>query len=184
MKSRMNKSANRITVLAAIAIFSLMASGTIPAMATNLLGHKLKSQDWTMGYHDLTNAFRVAGDDTINGNINPHPELNVNSITTTGVGQINLFDDTYGTSWSGRWECVKWSAANVCQQGNTYFNLAHGPYTSTDAKSLVCEEVGHGVGLSHNDLAQTNSGSCMQRPVCWVCTRWNGHDNTTISNLY
>lgn len=170
-----------IGVLVAICLIALPESSG----ADNVLSHRLFSQNWTMGYQNLTENFRQAGDYTINWNINPHPDLNVNSITTSGVGQINLFDDNYsGVTWSGLWECVSYSSPNVCQQGNTYFNLLKGPYSSRDARSLVCEEVGHGVGLAHNSDSATKSSSCMQRPVCWACTRWNDHDNDEIAAKY
>ena len=80
--------------------------------------------------------------------------------------EINVYDATYSATWAGRWICdsADW---NVCLVSRVQINLGEGPYTDTEAKSLVCEEMGHGVGLDHREA---NYSSCMKRPICWACT--------------
>lgn len=56
-------------------------------------------------------------------------------------------------------------------------NLAYG-YTDPQAESLMCEEIGHSVGLNH----RSESGSCMDFGLGG--THIDTHDHDHLDSLY
>lgn len=82
------------------------------------------------------------------------------------TGQVEVCNYTYGRNgWLGIAQI--WTSGNFIQKGtvklnDTYFNMA--AYSGNGWKYLVaCQEVGHTVGLSHDDTSfnNPNYGSCM-----------------------
>ena len=94
--------------------------------------------------------------------------------------EVNVFDFDYGdTGWFGRWYCNTWGAGNVCNVGTVNINLFPKPplpLNDIEARSIVCEEVGHSVGLAHSGAAD----SCMSQD--WNDTLLNAHDKGEILN--
>ena len=92
--------------------------------------------------------------------------------------EVNVHDDYYGdTGWYGEWRCRSWSGS-ICLDGLVRINLSYGPYTDTEKRSLVCEEVGHSVGLEHS----SETASCMSQR--WDRTLLTSHDKGILNNKY
>ena len=82
------------------------------------------------------------------------------------TGTVEVCNNTYGQNgWLGIAQI--WTSGNFIVRGtvklnDTYFNMA--AYSSSGWKNLVtCQEVGHTIGLSHDDttFGNTNFGTCM-----------------------
>jgi hypothetical protein len=152
--------------------------------ATNVLGHRAGSNAVvTFNRYNLTATIDSAF------TFNDYYSIEPSEISTTVFlndpaysKEVNVHDAAYGdTGWYGNWWCYTWGSGNLCLIGLVQINLSYGPYSLSDAKSLVCEEVGHSVGLAHN-YGSTGLTSCMSQ--AWDQTKLNFHDQTTINNIY
>lgn len=150
--------------------------GVTPALATNILGH-------TAGYDSivtfkksyLTGQTSTAFNSSDVNNVEP-TDVTTWIWTTDGsqnncCKEINVYDATYAGTWYGQWLCDEYDG-NVCVDARVRINLTY-TYTNLEMRSLVCEEVGHGVSLAHRETTTT---TCMARPVCWDCEFLNSHD--------
>lgn len=145
------------TCMASLLVMSLV--GVQSAGASNDLGHRIAGPyNIIIGYHNLTPQFSAAMDWNINNNVNPtNPNVSATRLNEAQV--LNAFDEPYaGITWAGLYECVA-ASWPWCIQANVHFNLNYGYSTST-AQELACHEVGHSVGLGHN-----NSGGCLNETV-------------------
>lgn len=66
--------------------------------------------------------------------------------------------NSYGYGW---YECHAFYAPQGCDKGHIHINVSWGfiPEDYSDTLSLVCQEVGHSVGLGHR--RRENNTSCM-----------------------
>ena len=152
-------------------------------VATNLLGHRAGYDQYvTVAKMFLTNQMDFAVEFNVNFNWNP-TDINSNGwiwVNDSGK-EADVYDANYSATWYGKWTCLDfdWS---VCRNSKVQINMSYGPYTDTEAKSLVCEEMGHAVGLAHREV---NYSSCMKRPVCWSCTfLGDPHDVDHLDAIY
>lgn len=169
---------------AAVLAVMLGVMAATPAQAGNDLGHrmpdntpKIKRTDLSAGFTDALEWVRV-------NEMNP-TNLDGSYTSDITVTNINVVDSNYGAiGWVGMWDCASWGSGNTCKRGDVYLNqygpyIPGGSYDATERRSLVCEEVGHAVGLAHRLV---NEG-CMSQE--WDRTRWtNDHDNVHINNWY
>lgn len=51
-------------------------------------------------------------------------------------------------------------------------------YSTTEARSLMCEEVGHAIGLAH----YCEGNSCISQD--WTDTDWTHHDDSVVNGIY
>ena len=165
---------SRAALVVAVALALLPAS----AIASNVLGHKAGSNyvvtfnEWYLNDHTEA-AFHYNDTNSI------EPTNIASAIYhNTGGLEVNVHDAYYGnTGWYGEWRCRAWSGS-VCTDGLVRINLSYGPYTTTEKRSLVCEEIGHAVGLDHS----SESASCMSQR--WDRTLLTSHDKTHLNNRY
>jgi hypothetical protein len=103
-----------------------------------------------------------------------------NSTQDNSGKEINVYDTDYSPStWYGVWQCRIYDGAS-CLDAKVQMNQRY-VYTDTQARSLMCEEIGHGVSLDHLDW---DYASCMKRPTCWDCMLLHSHDWTHIDFKY
>lgn len=151
-------------------------------IATNLMGHRAGYDQYvTVSKMFLTSQMAWAVDFNVSQNWNP---TDINSsgfvwVNDSGT-ESDVYDANYSGTWSGKWTCLDfdWS---VCKTAKVQINLTYGPYTDLQATSLVCEEMGHAVGLAHREV---NYSSCMKRPVCWECSFLATHDTDHLDAIY
>lgn len=97
--------------------------------------------------------------------------------------EVNVYDFDYGdTGWYGRYYCNTWGAGNICSVGIVNINLFLQPplpLNNIEARSLMCEEVGHAVGLAHEPVA---TDTCMSQD--WFDTLLNDHDLGILNARY
>lgn len=156
----------------------------------NDLGHKAGGNSTvTFLKYKLTSVVSSAFDYNDTNNIE-FSDITTTIYTTTNADndiyypkEVNVYDFDYGdVGWFGRWDCNTWGAGNSCSVGIVNINLYPMPplpLNNTEARSLVCEEVGHAVGLAH-DFAATNT--CMSQD--WNDTLLNGHDVGILNGRY
>lgn len=172
----------------ALTLISVLATSS-PVAATNDLGHKAGGNSTVtfLKYYLTTvvsNAF----------NFNDMNSIEVTDIATTintttnpdndiyYPREVNVYDADYGdTGWYGRWACTTWGSFGVCVVGAVNINLFPEPplpLNDAEARSLVCEEVGHAVGLAHS----RDANSCMSQD--WALTLLNAHDKGILNGRY
>lgn len=129
-----------------------------PAFASNWL-YDLGSRDVNFQMCELTNnthdAFRNNGDHDIGPTAIVRHEV-------YGCYAYDVFinDFDYGTDDPrGFWHCHEGQDANSCEWGHAHINTSWGaiPEDYGETLEVVCEEIGHGVGLWH----QGTTDSCM-----------------------
>lgn len=170
-------------------LIGLLLTTTGGAFATNDLGNKAGT-DSTVTFlkYYLTATVSSAFD------FNDTNSIEVTSITTTIYvttsgdndiyypKEVNVYDFDYGdTGWYGQYYCQTWGGGNVCSVGKVLINLYPEPplpLNDTEARSLVCEETGHSVGLDHSG----DSDSCMSQD--WNDNLLNAHDKGILNGRY
>lgn len=145
--------------------------------AGNVLGHRAGTNSTvTFDQVSLTSTIHSAFDFNDINNIEP-TQISTTLYHGSGGKEVNVFDANYGdTGWAGRYLCVQ-GDGNTCEEGWVQINL-YWSYTTTQARSLVCEEVGHSVGLAHS----SQTSSCMSQQ--WDRTFLSSHDMGELNNIY
>lgn len=177
----------RRTTFVSGSIIALIVGAIPGAEATNDLGHRMPDGTPTFIMRNgLTAGFSDAVEWHRQNNMNP---TDLTTLYTSSVSEtyINIVDSDYGPiGWSGIWDCAVWGSGNTCRRGDVYLNrytgsgyVPGGSYDATERRSLVCEEVGHAVGLAHR---KTVSVGCMTQD--WSRTSWTDHDNSHVNNWY
>lgn len=154
----------------------------LPATATNVLGHRA-GWDSTVKFNkvSLTAQVNAQFNNLISDSISPTDITPMISIDQPWADwEVNVFDANYGdTGWVGAWTCVVWGGMTTCTQGRVYINLTYGPYTNGEVKSIICEEVGHSVGLAHS--GEVNASCMSQQPSQ---TKLSTHDKAHLNAIY
>jgi hypothetical protein len=173
---RQGRKAVRPLIVALTAFVAILP--TTIASAGNDLGHKAGSNA-TVTYNSSllgTNAHDALHYND-NNSIEPTDISTLHYHETAGL-EVNVYDYSYGnTGWYGRWYCRRWSGS-ICLEGVVQINLSYGPYTTTEMRSLMCEEFGHSVGLAHS----SESASCMSQR--WDRTLLTSHDKGILNAKY
>lgn len=97
---------------------------------------------------------------------------------------VNVVDNNYGpTGWVGAENCGTGpNNSGVCARSDVMINLyaayiPGGTWSLTERRSLMCEEMGHSLGMNHN----TYNG-CMSQD--WADTFYSSHDVSHINAWY
>ena len=178
----------QVILLTVAALITVVSVGTVGA--NNTMGHVMP--DGTPTYifrNNLTVLFSDAADYVRLNSMNP-TDLTTLYVSNVNDAYLNVVDNDCGnTGWAGMWSCASWGAMNICNRGDVIMNqngccVPGGSYSTTEARSVMCEELGHGVRLDHNADGATNVGSCMATPVNWNNYFWNTHDDGHVSFAY
>jgi hypothetical protein len=93
---------------------------------------------------------------------------------------VRINDYNYGTDKPTGWyECHVWHSSTSCDQGHAHINTSYGDIPEDRGRTmrLVCEEIGHSVGLDHSG----EDASCMSASTARHLT---DHDENTINGHY
>lgn len=163
-----------------------LATG-VPALASNFgAGGGIYFAD--SATHDffndkLTSRFVNATSWVRTNVINP-TDLNTTSASSHGANvDVVSMDGNFGCAWYGRVSCAAVAAGSKCNHWHVSYDLDCGALTDGEARSVVCEELGHTVGLRHGSTG-TNRSSCLARPVNWSNVRWSSHDRAHVNGRY
>jgi hypothetical protein len=174
----------RALAIAAAVGLALSLTLARPAHAGNDLG--VRVPDGTPVYlfrNALTAGFSDAVAYVRTNGINP---TDMTSLYASGVSStyINIVDNDYGPSqWVGMYDCATGPNRGVCSRGDVIINLYQpyvpgGSWSATERRSLVCEEIGHALGLAH----RTTANGCMSQD--WNDTDYSAHDDAHLNNWY
>lgn len=94
--------------------------------------------------------------------------------------RINGYAYGFDEGAYGWYECHDKHSPQVCDKGHVHINVSYGriPEDYSDTLSLVCEEIGHSVGLGHRTGSAT--GSCMSQN--WSSLHLDYHDKVDEIN--
>lgn len=165
---------------AAVALVTLwLTAASVAAWAGNWLGFTAGGNN-TVEFDEcsLTTQMHTAFHSNDNHDIAP------TAITSVGYhrcdqSEVQVRDASYGTNDPpGWWHCHVWGPAGICSYGEVHLNLSYS-YTVNSALHLVCQEIGHSVGLDH----PTSGLSCM-REAMWSNLHLIQHDINLINANY
>jgi len=100
------------------------------------------------------------------------------------IRDVGVEDATYGLDDpQGFYHCHELHSADVCDKGEVHINLSYPklPEDPDHTRSVVCEEIGHSVGLGH----RSDRDSCMKSPSADSdSNHLDGHDKGHLDNHY
>ena len=160
-----------------------------PASASNDIGTYVPDNtplyrgDW------LTSVVQNAVGWVIPNQLNP-TDLNASYTPTGGTGDVWVYDANFYASSLvyGGWKCldpVGTYNLGSCTNGRVRIDTSNDvtPYSTTEARSLLCEEMGHSVGLGHRFLAPNDPDpGCMSQD--WTETNYTSHDVNHLNTWY
>jgi hypothetical protein len=108
-------------------------------------------------------------------------ELSVDHFHECTTVEVRVNDTSYGSNQGpGWWECHDGSST-VCYSGHIHINTDKvNGYSSALKLALMCQEVGHSVGLAHADSGL----SCMNNPLSTDRQHLVRHDTDLIDANY
>lgn len=81
------------------------------------------------------------------------------------TNDVRINDYGYGTdTYKGWFECHVFNSAQNCNEGHAHINTSYSDIPEDDGStlSIVCEEIGHSVGLAHSKTSDPGyTSSCM-----------------------
>lgn len=101
-------------------------------------------------------------------------------------GRIEVCNATYGANgWLGLAQI--WTSGNhivkaVAKMNDTYFNSAQ--YNYTAERQVMCQEIGHGYGLAHQDESGADLNTCMDYSNALDNAHPNAHDYAQLETIY
>jgi hypothetical protein len=180
---RINVSPGRVVRRALLLAGLLIISVPATAMANNWLGF-VAGSDRTVTFNSCnqTSQMHAVAHD------NDSHDIAVTDINTTWahactIVEVIINDLDYGnTNWFGAYECHNWNSTRTrcINTGHVHINLFYGPYSYNQALSLMCEEVGHSVGLDHRPSDDTTS--CMSQN--FTSLHLDNHDKGLLNSHY
>lgn len=93
---------------------------------------------------------------------------------------VRINDFGYGTDNARGWyECHAFHSSQNCDKGHAHINTSYStvPENYDETEEVVCEEIGHSVGLAHTSA----TSSCMSTSDS---SHLDGHDKDVINNHY
>lgn len=151
-----------------------------PASATNLLGHDAGDSNIYFTMCQLDATTHATFHDNDNHDINSTQITSINQHTCSEI-DVFITDGAYGTDDpTGWWECHVWFDGNTCDKGHVHINISYSniPEDYNRTLTLMCEEVGHSVGLDHSGATD----SCMSANLSAL--HLNPHDRAHLDALY
>lgn len=102
------------------------------------------------------------------------------------AGKIRSCNYTYGfNGWLGL-ASINITGAHITQatskMNDSYFNS--GGYTSTNRRHVMCQEIGHGFGLDHQDESGADFNTCMDYSNALDNPSPNAHDYQQLQTIY
>ncbi len=178
-----------LTVLA-VSLISIVVFGVGAAIAANVNGYRAGPNstvdfgqvNLTIGFHD---ALHYVDENAV------EPTHIQTILHHHGGTEVEVFDADYGSSAYGWYECHSSYVSGgkvVCTQSHVHINLSASPpggtWSDVERGSLMCEEIGHALGLAH-DYTANGQFSCMGRPVNWNIRDFNAeHDDLILNGMY
>lgn len=160
----------------------LTVAVAVPASAQNIWRWAIDDSDnrVSLSAWALTTVTHNSLHDTINYNVGPTDITPSHFHDVTF--EITAYDAYYGDfGWEGRAVCLGYEN-EVCTDGvQVKTNLSYGPYSQLESDSIMCEEVGHALGLDHDFMPPTGSTCMMQSPTV---RRWAPHDKSLINGWF
>lgn len=178
--------AMRRTIILGVVVFSVSFSGSAiaghwrgdPPGALFFADDRNGSVDFQRC--ELTSNFDSAWSSNNVHDISPTDIYVVNGVSCDNF-DIRMNDYAYGDiGIYGWWECHSFVGSDMCDTGHVHINLSQKNYSSGDALSLTCEEIGHSVGLGHRFGATT--GTCMSQQ--WSDQHLDTHDTNVLNSNY
>lgn len=133
--------------------------------------------------NDLTAAWSNSVERVRTTDWNP-TDLTTQYVTSLSAAYVHVVDNDYGpTGWSGAETCqTSPNNDGVCLLTRVMINqyeryIPGGTWTATKRDSLMCEELGHALGMDHNDV-----NGCMSQD--WSDDFYSDHDIMHINNWY
>lgn len=143
----------------------------------------------TFRHLNLASTFHDAAHDTDTTDVEPTDVYTL--IYHDGTREVTINDYDYNNPYGYGWyECHDEYLSGgllICLDSHVhidtylYGNTQNPPgtsYSTTEARSLMCEEVGHAIGLAHSSEAN----SCMSQD--WGETDWTVHDDGVVNSIY
>lgn len=101
-------------------------------------------------------------------------------------GRIQACNDTYGfNGWLGLaqiWVRGSHIVRAIAKMNDSY--LAGPTYDDTNRQHVLCQEVGHGYGLGHQDESGADLGTCMDYADALDNPSPNSHDYEQLETIY
>ncbi|MEP6909599.1 MAG: hypothetical protein ABI896_04105 [Actinomycetota bacterium] len=101
-------------------------------------------------------------------------------------GRIRVCNATYGNNgWLGLaqiWLSGSHIVRGTAKMNDTYFNSTS--YSYTNERHVMCQEVGHGFGLDHQDTSGADLNTCMDYSNALDNPSPNAHDYEQLQTIY
>jgi hypothetical protein len=101
-------------------------------------------------------------------------------------GRIEVCNSTYGfNGWLGLaqiWTSGSHIVRAVAKMNDSYFNSSG--YSYTAEQQVMCQEIGHGYGLDHQDESGDDLNTCMDYSNALDNARPNAHDYEQLELIY
>jgi len=101
-------------------------------------------------------------------------------------GKVRACNSTYGNNgWLGLAQI--WANGSHITQGTAKMNdtyLASSSYTETNRQHVICQEIGHDWGLTHQDESGADLNTCMDYSTALDNPHPNAHDYSMLETIY
>ena len=185
------------TLALAVLVATIAAAAAVPAFANH---------SWN-GYHwaRTANPFTLQVDDNLSSTWKPYLQTTssdwskstvLDTTVVTGAakgrcrptsGRVEVCNGSYGNNgWLGLAQI--WLSGGHITQGtvkvnDTYFNTS--TYnTPSERNHVMCQEVGHTLGLDHQDTSGASLGTCMDYSTSTSSQHPNQHDYDELVTIY
>lgn len=103
-------------------------------------------------------------------------------------GRIEVCNSTYGPNgWLGLaqiWTSGSHIVKAVAKMNDTYFNGSQTTYDYDAERHVMCQEIGHGYGLGHQDESGADLNTCMDYSSALDNPHPNAHDYEQLETIY
>jgi hypothetical protein len=103
-------------------------------------------------------------------------------------GKIEVCNTTYGPNgWLGLatiWTSGSHIVRATAKMNDTYFNGNQATYDYDAERHVMCQEVGHGYGLAHQDESGADLNTCMDYSNALDNPHPNAHDYQQLETIY
>jgi hypothetical protein len=187
----------RIRFLFCLPVLVLVAAAFASSAAAN---HSWGSYHWAR----TANPFTVQFGDNVTSNWDPilgtaSGDWTQSSVLDTPVvagrskgncrptsGRVEVCNGNYGyNGWLGLAQI--WASGSHITQGTTKMNdtyLSSSRYTTTNKQHVMCQEVGHTLGLDHQDESGADLNTCMDYSNALDNPHPNAHDYQQLETIY
>ena len=185
------------TRLACLAAICTVVAGMTAATAS--AGHSWGNYHWARTSNPFTvplgdrvtpnwdsNLARAAGDWSRSSVLDSPVVAGSGNGCKAANGRIQVCNDTYGfNGWLGLaqiWVRGSHIVRALAKMNDSY--LASAVYTDTNRQHVMCQEVGHGYGLGHQDESGADLNTCMDYADALDNPSPNAHDYAQLETIY